>query len=317
MLTNPASGRNRQALEAILKLVKQYPGTAHHEARNLVEIAQALLSVAAHDPDILVLNAGDGSIAAALTALFTSRSFSRLPLLALVPGGTTNMTAGDVGMKGNWKSALEKLLQWAGAIHDQVDIVQRPVLKVQPRDNQPAQYGMFFGAGAIINGIEYCHRRVLRPGLRDSLGPALCALRVLYAMARGDRKFVSPVPITVSTDPAFSQTTQKHEYFLLLVSALDRLFWGARPYWGGTEGEVYFTAIQAGATRTLSSMPTVLRGRAAPHMTPEQGYWSKKVDTLELGMNSSYTLDGELYKVHDQSGPVRISNGGLATFLRF
>ena len=55
---------------------------------------------------VLAINGGDGTVAAILGALLESKPFVTPPLIALLPGGTANMSAGDVGLRGSLNKAV-------------------------------------------------------------------------------------------------------------------------------------------------------------------------------------------------------------------
>lgn len=317
LLSNPASGRNRQGMDKIRGILAAHPEVAHYEAHSPEEISTALNRMRAHAPDVLAINSGDGTIAATLTALFNERPFSQQPLLALLRGGTTNMTAGDVGMHGNARQALQKLLRWARAVDPDVALRQRAPLRVQTGPDMPPMYGMFFGAGAIIGGIEYCHRKILRPGMRDGFGPALCTLRMLIALARGDRRYVAPVNTRISSHPALTHDGQTRDYFILMASALERLFLGSHPYWGENQGAFHYTAIQSHARHALWTIPAIFWGRGGRRATADNGYWSRKLDCLQLEMSATFTIDGELYPLAGKAGPLHISSAAPTRFLCF
>jgi len=317
VLSNPGSGRNRQGMGWIDQTLKSHPQVMHFIARDPAEIMTVLAEISHAKPDVLAINAGDGTIAAILTALMEQQPFMKQPMLALLRGGTTNMIACDVGLKGSIRQALERLLHWTHATTPAIQPVSRPLLRVQSGENQPPLYGMSFGAGAIIKGMEYCQQNILRPGLRDSLGAGLCALRILLALARNDHRYVAPVTMEFSAIPEISNSSMPRDYFLLMVTTLERLFLGSHPYWGDKKGALHFTAIQSHSRHALRTIPPIFWGRTNRHVTPENGYWSQKVDALELTMNGTFTIDGELYSTHTDQGPVRITRGGRVNFLRF
>jgi diacylglycerol kinase (ATP) len=318
VLSNPNSGRNRNDMRPIREILTQHPRVLHREAQAPGEIAMALQDFARRDLDMLVINGGDGTVQAVLTVLFQRRAFARPPLLGLLCGGTTNMTAGDVGIRGNRKKALIRLLAWATTRHPQAQILQRPVLRVQAPGQDPL-YGMFFGTGAIIKGIEYCHQKIHAQGLRGGLASGLCTLRVLLAMIRGDPEYVSPVPATIGMDPSHvlpQGLPQKQDLWLLLASTLERLFLGLRPYWGEEAGALYYTAIRAHPAHALRAMPPLLWGHSNKFGTPENGYFSHKVNALRLVVDSAFTLDGEIYQAESRTGPLLVGQAGPASFIR-
>jgi len=294
-----------------------HPDIKQFQARNPAEITTVLSDISRSEPDILAINAGDGTIAATLTALMEQQPFTRQPMLAILNGGTTNMIACDVGLKGNAKQSLDRLLLWARATTPAIQPVLRPLLRIQASAKQSPLYGMSFGAGAIIKGMEYCQQKVLRPGLRDSLGPGLCALRILLALARNDHRYAPPVTMALSTLPEIANSNSPRDYFILMVTTLERLFFGTHPYWGDNKGALHFTAIQSHAKHALRTIPPIFWGRTNRHVTPENGYWSQKVDSLELTLDGTFAIDGEIYSTDTDQGPVRITRGGEINFLRF
>ncbi len=318
VLSNPGSGKNRKGLNAIKAILAKHPHVAHKEACNPIEVAQALDEIAITEPDILAINAGDGTHAASLTALFHNKPFAKQPLFALLQGGTTNMNAGDIGLKGKHTHALEKLLTWASNTHPGMNIVQRPTLRINRGANLPPLCGMYFGTGAIVKGMEYCHKKIIQRGFQGSFGPGLCTMRVLYALARNDSRFIAPVPISLEIQSDAPQAQLKitsQNYFMLMTSALERLFLGIRPYWGSKVGTFNFSSIHAGPKHPFRAIPPILWGHANRFVTPENGYFSYKINALNLTMDSLFAVDGELYEVDQQHGRVRVDNGGYVFYL--
>ena len=317
-VTNPESGRNRRHLAEVRALLSARPDVVHREARGQRAVSEALSTMQANPPELLAVNGGDGTVAAVLTALLLERPFPRLPLLALLRGGTTNMTAGDVGASEALLPSLRRLLDRSGELEGTV--VERPVLRVDVSLEGPTQFGMFFGTGAIVRGIEFCHRRVHSRGLRDSLAPALCTLRVLWAMARGDERYAAPRPTTVTGRVGEGRAgggEEEQDYLLVLASSLERLFAGLRPYWGDADGAFYHSRLRARPGHALRTLPPLGWGRAGRFATPGHGYYSGKLDSLSLEMDGPVTVDGEVYQASRRAGPVRVSVGGRVGFLRF
>lgn len=311
LLSNRQSGKNLRNFATIRKALADYPDVVHCETATSAELTKALQHLAQEGVQVLVINGGDGTVQATLTALLQQPCFSALPLLAILPRGTTNMTAGDVGLRGSPQRALAKLLAWSRQPQSSVYFIQRHVLQVQTSD--ACRYGMFFGAGAIIRGIELCHQQLYTWGLRNKWAPGLATLRILAAMAWRDPAYVAPVPVRVGLDQQAPDSTQ--DYLAILVSSLERLFLSLRPYWGHETGALFYTAIRAHPKRALCALPPLFWGRPNRFGTPENGYYSHNVTDVQLKLNSHYTLDGELYSSPD--GWVQISSGERLSFIRF
>lgn len=177
VLNNPLSGGNRKGLGAVIKIQAAHPGVVHQEVQTPAEVAAALDDFARKEVDVIAINGGDGTVQAVLSGLFYAKPFATPPLLAVLSAGTTSMIAGDVGLQGGRTKALQRLFAWAQSTERRTDIVQRPVLRMQLEADRDPLFGMFFGAGAIFQGIEFCRSRIHRLGLRGELGPGLALAR--------------------------------------------------------------------------------------------------------------------------------------------
>jgi hypothetical protein len=300
----------------VQRVLRDYPETVHRDASNPHEIRAALLGLARHAPDVLAINGGDGTVQAVLTDLLGDEPLGWMPHLALLRGGTTNMTAADLGLSGRADRALRRLLEWArrGGTGERV---RRAVLAVRANPQSPSRCGLFFGAGAIVKGIEHFHRAVNTKGLGGEVGPGVSMLRMLLAMVRRESRFVSPLSMEFDLDPALpGGAPLAGDYFLVFASSLERLFLGFHPYWGERDGAFHFTSLRAHPVRPLLTMPRLLFGKPGPGATPANGYFSRRVDGLRLEMDGDFTLDGEIYSASRAAGPVHVGAAGPVNFVR-
>ena len=83
--------------------------------RSSQQVKAAIRDFARQGVDLVVVNGGDGTIHAVLTALFTTEWPDHVPFLALLRAGTTSMIARDVGLPGSRLQGLSRLLGWAYA----------------------------------------------------------------------------------------------------------------------------------------------------------------------------------------------------------
>ncbi len=314
LLSNPGSHRNRRAMPAIREWLRYQHHVVHCEAHTPTEIKACLSRLANEKLDVLAINGGDGTVQAALTSLFSDQPFASIPLLAIVPGGNTNMTAHDVGLRGGVKASLRRLCQWAQTGQPAPDAVWRPLVRVQANPNEMARVGMFFGAGVIVRGIQYCHRKVYALGLHDELAPGLATLRMLLAMARGDQRFTAPTPVGVGINS--EKPGPPEDCLLLLVSTLERLFLGMHPYWGKQSAPLHYTWVRGAPKHPLRAFPALLRGRPNRYGTEKSGYRSANITALQLSMDGLFTLDGELYEAVSSLGPILIDHTNPVQFLR-
>jgi hypothetical protein len=313
VLNNPRSGGNRKGLGAVREVLATYPQVSHREVLTPGDVASALVDFARKEVNIVAVNGGDGTIQAALTVLCHHKPFEQLPHLAVLRAGTTSMTAGDVGLRGSRELALRRLLSWADGGEGEVAVLQRPVLRVRVAPHQDPVYGMFLGAASIYQGIQFCNNRLNRRGFRGEWAPGLTIALFLLAVATRGGDYVAPVPITVGLDQS---PPERRDYLLLMISALERLFLGLRPFWGKEERTLHYTAVEARPQHLLRALPSLMRGRRNRYGTPGNGYFSHNVQQVQLTFTSGFTLDGELYQAEAHLGPVVVQNGGKVSFLR-
>ena len=105
-----SSGQNRRGL-AIIEEAAKGAGIEHRVLADMADLLPALRDLAANDIELLVVNGGDGTLQAVLTAVLEDRPFDSLPFLAVLPRGMTNMSAYDVGLKGKPDQSLARLLR--------------------------------------------------------------------------------------------------------------------------------------------------------------------------------------------------------------
>jgi diacylglycerol kinase (ATP) len=314
LISNPNSGRNRKHLRAIERIVANHPRVHHCPTPGAADIPAALSMLAERSVAVLAINGGDGTVARILTHLLKDAPFEHLPLIALLPGGTTNMNAGDVGLRGGLASAVQRLCRWADDDRCKGRLLRRAILRVDPGAGQPVVYGMFFGTGAIIHGIEYCRARIHTKGVANEIGPGLAMARTMWGIARADRRFARPVSVSVAFGNAPPEPAE--DILILLVSSLERLFLGMRPYWGNEDEPLHVSMIRAGAEHLLRNLPALLRGKPGRHASVAAGYRSRNVGRISLTLDGPYTLDGEMYQASRKAGPVIITDDGPVTFIR-
>lgn len=315
LLINPTSRRNKKHIREIIDVAKRCPKLHFRVTDKPDEVSASLSYLASRSVDILAIAGGDGTVSKVFTHLLSERPFESPPLIAIIPGGTANMTGGDVGLTGSALGAIRRLCDWLEQTSCEADIQRRPILRVQTDASQVASYGMFFGAGAIVQGINYTNQNIHSKGLKSELSLGMGLVRSMWGIARLDPRFFQPTNIAFSVNGSPQDPPQS--VTLMLVSSLERLFLNMHPYWGEANGDpLHVTVVRNPASRFLRTLPSVLRGRRNRHLTPERGYLSYNVETISLHFDGPFTLDGEIFHASYDRGPVEISNGGELAFLK-
>ena len=315
LMLNPTSRRNKKHLDQITQIAHDSPSTHYRITERPDEVVKGLSDFADRSVNVLAIGGGDGTVSRVLTHLLEEKPFQTMPLVAILPGGTANMTAGDIGLTGSVPSALRRLCDWVETGSGQAHLQRRPILCVKPGRGRPASYGFFFGAGAIVQGIEYTNANIHSKGLKNEFSLGLGLARSMWGIARQDPRFSQPTSMAIGVDGSPLEKPQNR--LLMLVSSLERLFLNMRPYWGEDNGKpLHMTMVQSPAARLLRTLPSLLRGKPNRYLSPQSGYLSHNISSVSLSFDGPFTLDGEISHARSASGPAEISSGGELTFLR-
>ena len=306
ILTNPHSNRNRRHLPRLRTQLARLKDVRHIETASLEDLPRAVETLLDDGVELLGINGGDGTVHLALTALLRAGVDRPLPAIALLPGGTTSMSARGInGGTVPFDRALDALLD---VIEQGGPGEQRHLLKVHAVGAEP-QLGLCLGMGAIVRGIEYCHERIYSLGVRDEWAAGVALLRAGWGIARREPVFADGVPIDVHIDGEHHNARAS----IFLISALSELMLGIRPFWGDGVAPLRITLVREHATRFLRSFPDLLRGRPDPHLTEAGGYFSRRGTAVDIRGEGPYQIDGEIY--HAQTGEIRVDAFGPVTVI--
>tara|TARA_R110002110_G_scaffold205066_1_gene416651 strand:+ start:43839 stop:44804 length:966 start_codon:yes stop_codon:yes gene_type:complete len=310
VISNPGSGHNREQFEHIRERLERCPTIAHEITYQAGDIPAALAALAELQVSVLAINGGDGTASAILAEMLESHYFQHTPTIVLLPGGTANMNAGDIGLGGSLRKATERFCRWCESGSPDVGKRhRRALMRVVTDSSATPHYGMFLGAGAIIQGTEYAHKEVHSRGLRDDFSLALATLRTTWGVLRGDPAFRQHVAIRLRLD---DQPAAGHDALILAISTLQRLAFGMQPFWGSENGGLRITLIEQQCSRFARTFFSIVRGKPSRNAVPQEGYSSHNAQAISLELHGKMNLDGEILSV---SGPVHITASPTLEFL--
>jgi diacylglycerol kinase (ATP) len=310
LIFNPLSGRIRKRKDAIRRALTEIPGATCREVTNAHEINASVEAFIDAGVDLLVIVGGDGTVQGVLCHLFAAQPLSRWPVLAVVPGGTTNMTALDLGILGDPESVLQKLrnslLKQARPV-----LLQRHVLRIQQAGAETI-YGMFFAVGLIARAVIFSQSRIKKLGITGEIYSGIITFGYLVGLLLGFRKGAwAPVKMSLVEG---NVELHRGTFAFLFASTLNRLLFGMRPYWGQEEEPLHVTFVRQQRKHPVRSLLQLLSGRGDV-LTEKNGYHSHNTQVLELLIDDVYIVDGESYRAAGGDGPLRITAAGPVSFL--
>jgi hypothetical protein len=313
LINNLRAGRSNRQVTRVLGLLRSYPDVLHVETDRAGALPDAIADLARRNIDLLVVNGGDGTLQHTLTEILAHEPFAKVPMIAPLRGGRTNMTAMDMGAQRDPVRGLQAVLDAAyrGRLHERV--VDRPVLRVEFDHRRRVEYGMFYGAGMIRRAIALVHQLFPSGRSQGAFGAGLVTLAlVAKAALRPTRGILTPDKIQIRLD---GEEVRDGEFYLTIASTLRRLFWRIDPFWGRGPGGVRFTCISTEVPEFVRATPGVLRGKPPSFVRAEDGYTSLNVERADLRLGCGFTIDGEIF---DQQADdlVTLTADRRVTFIR-
>lgn len=312
VLLNRFGGRDRRALRRLLSaLAAAGDRVVVRESESARRCGDALEALLADGVVAIAVAGGDGTIHHAITYLLSRPAGDPLPPLAILPTGTTNVTAHDIGASMSPARELRGLLLRIARGTLPAGLATRHAMAIRIGDEGTPRYGLMGGGAGIYQGTVLIRRHLRRLGARGALGPLAGMARMLGPLLIG-RNPTEPVGATVTVD---GTTLPPVRYLAILLSSLHSLSPGVTPFWGTGPGPLRLTLVREAPRRFVRAVWPALRGRAGTETTPENGYISLNADAIEIRMNGGFVLDGEILALHEAQ-PVRVGVGPQIVFVR-
>ncbi|HTN97334.1 MAG TPA: diacylglycerol kinase family protein [Nordella sp.] len=311
LIVNPQSGKSSGKGLKLASLLQAHPHVIVRVLENFSQLNPFIAEMAAAGVTDLFVSSGDGTVQAIQTEIAERLAPTFFPRLTLLPHGTTNMTAADLGFRNHNVNVQADFI----ANREPRVIVKRPTLRVaNPKDGR-IRHGMFLGTGAIWQATVFCQDVVHGTGLKGDFATfatlAAAVAKALFTRAdpHDKTRIDRPYPIGLSRDGA---TIVDGEHLLLLATTLDKLILGTKPFWGGKSGPVRISTVPYPVPSILRWLLPLMyggEGRSAP-----QGAHSFSGHVFEIATKTPFVIDGEFFEGPDE-GPLRLETGPEFTYV--
>lgn len=212
IISNPHSKLNKKNPQRH-EYLTYIAGEEGHVAvtHTLDELAKVAEDFKDHGIKILAINGGDGTISQTLTAFIKAYAGFPLPKIAILRGGTINVLAENLGIKGTPEQVLYRLIE-KHSINNITQTKKVSTLKVG------GHHGFLYGNGTTASFLELFYQNKTGP-----LGSLLLTLKiVLSKFFTGGLydKVAKATPITATVD---QKEMPAHQSIATLIASIPRM----------------------------------------------------------------------------------------------
>jgi hypothetical protein len=262
------------------------------------DLAAAAARILDRPPSVLALWGGDGTVTGTLSALIAAGSGRALPPLLLLPGGTVNVIAREVGGRGSARAMLGRLIDRL-AKDEAIARRTRTVIRCGGRA------GFLFGVGLIPN----FHALYNDSGAGGSRRAASVLARLTLDAVWGGRLARSlfvPFGARLTAD---GRLAAEGTWTNLSAGGIEGLGFGFRPYLRAAElpGGFHWVAHALTPRTAVLELPRVRLGRGISRA--EQGVARRVV--IELDRSLRWGFDGDTFDAAERL----VLEGGLSVEL--
>ena len=305
LVYNPRSRRNMSDGSLYAQTARNLLGENFIDPADRIRLDAHIAELAASDMDCIVIDGGDGTVSDVLTAVRRHYAPDRLPALAVLPSGNTNLIAGDVGFGMRGLEALERLQHLAASGSLRRNVRRRCGLVVEwpESDAREPVVGMFHGAAAFTRGIELAHQPAILNNYAHEMAVVVSFLSsVAHLLKRRSRQqWMRGDPITIQ---AGERVRRQGNCFLFLSTTLQFLPHGIWPFWtadGARDDAINYLHVAGQPSRLVAASWALLRGRHPAWLQDNPDYCSGCEQRIEMALDSDFVLDGEVFS----PGPAR------------
>lgn len=311
LIVNPSSGKNSGKGLALADRIRHDPSITVRILERFDQITGFIDDMARDDVSDLFISSGDGTIQEILTQIAERKPFRLFPRLSLLPHGTTNLTAADLGLRHRSITAQAEFIRDV-RLNTMRD---RPTIRcANPRDGRP-RHGMFVGTGAVAAATQFCQEAFNSKGVKGNWATfaTLASAVSKTAFSKPDptdhTRLDRPFDIAIDAD---GQRYADGQQLLQMSTTLDTLILNTKPFWGGKTGPIRTTVFPYPVPSVFRWLLPMMYG-AETRKAPE-GAMSFCSEKLQITSSSMFVIDGEFF-APPADEPLELQTGPVFTYL--
>lgn len=312
LLVNPRAGQGKGKGPALAERLNHDASVSLARLDDFAALEGHLRRFAAEGVSHLFISSGDGTIQAIQTLLAENAIFPARPALGLLPHGTTNMTAADLGFRSRDLDAQAHFIRSLNITRTST----RPTLRIaNPADGRP-RHGMFMGTGAVSEATLYCQRVFNARGVTGhwatfaTLAGAVGKAAFARPNPHDPHRFDRPYELALEAD---GHRLAAGSHLMVIATTLHKLILHARPFWaGGGAGAIRASLFPYPVPNVFRWLLPIMYGGEQRRMPP--GAQSLRANRLAISSRVSYVVDGEFF-AGPEGEALRVETGPEFTYM--
>ncbi len=298
IITNPHSKLNKRnpGRTALLGYILGAKGQLE-VTNSLEDLSRVAREFKQNGIQILAINGGDGTICRTLTAFLQEYGAEPLPKVCLLRGGTINVLANNLGIKGTPEQVLYRLVEWHSGGED---MPTRRITSLLVEGT----FGFLFGNGAAASFLKEYYRRKSGP-----LGAALWVFAVWFSRLFGGTLYYRVVKDMIQTLRPADAPPVSHSTCAVFCSTVEKMPLGYPLFYKlpDNPGKFQCVSFTFSAKDALWQLPLTMVRRQDGATKGKMSFCTAALE-IEAEGPFDYTLDGELYvsqsnRLHVEMGP--------------
>ena len=304
IIANPHSNSNLRSPDELRRIAEKLGdrGTLAI-TQDLESLDRTLEEFKRQKIETIALNGGDGTISQAITRLIKLYKDDPLPNIAVLRGGTMNLVASQLGVRGRPSDIVERLVE-AHQDRARLKVEKLSTLKVND------VYGFLYADQSSTSILEEFYRKK-----SGHIGAGVLSLRLIRSfLLRGPliKKMIRPHHLKAE----FSPLGKVHQPALGCFAGTITKFPMGLPFLPlAREKPGYFqtTVVTCRADQVLWYLPLIMLQQNEGLAYGKHSFCCQEAE-LEYEDSVHYTVDGEIYK--NPKGKVSIEAGPEIPFLK-
>lgn len=309
VLINPKSGRGNGKGVALAEKLRSVNSLSLRVLDDFTRLTPYLYEMARDGVTDLFISSGDGTIQAIQTLIAEKQIFAAPPKICLLPHGTTNLTAADLGFKYRSIAAQAAYIQKL----EHKDLRIRPSLRIVNPRGGAVRHGMTLGLGAASEATRHAQTAFNDKGVKGNLASFATIgggiAKGLFTKPNDPKRFDRPYEMSVQKE---GQLLCEGAQLMLLATTLEKMFFKTKPFWGGKTGPIRVSVIPYPVPSIVRWALPLMYG--SENRNVPKGAISFSGESFEVETPHSFVLDGEFFDA-PKNGPLKIETGPQFTFI--